>query len=161
MTYWEHISSSIHTFTELLANNSKHFPKILNGHLNRQKILNWKWEMLTYTLKQIILPTTILEFTWLVIEDAMEENDLDPSPKEQISFPQYKTLSEIHIHYFSLFFTYTANFQVPPEKPTPIESANFHPKPQSDLSPYYINMKNGSTFSVWSYSRFLTVCFNL
>ena len=26
------MSNSIHTFTELLANNSKHFPEILNGH---------------------------------------------------------------------------------------------------------------------------------
>ena len=49
----------------------------------------------------------------------MEKNGLDPSPKEEISFPQNKTLFEIHIDYFSLFFTYTGNFQVPPEKPTP------------------------------------------
>ena len=40
LTYSELISSSIHTSTELLLNNSKHFLEFLNGHLNRQKILN-------------------------------------------------------------------------------------------------------------------------
>ena len=32
LTYGEPMSNSIHTFTELLPNNSKHFPEILNGH---------------------------------------------------------------------------------------------------------------------------------
>ena len=41
-TYWELISNSIHTFTDLLPNNSKHFFESLNGHMNRQKILQWK-----------------------------------------------------------------------------------------------------------------------
>ena len=42
LTYSELILSSIHTFTELLPNNSKHFFDSLNGHLNRQKILKEK-----------------------------------------------------------------------------------------------------------------------
>ena len=75
-------------------------------------------------MKQIILPSTILEFTWLVIESSMEENGLVPSPKEEISSPQYRTVFEIHIHYFSVFFIYTGNFQVPPEK------SYLHPKCQ-------------------------------
>ena len=36
------ISNSIHTFTELLTNNNKHFFEGFNGHLNRQKILKEK-----------------------------------------------------------------------------------------------------------------------
>ena len=35
-------------------------------------------------MKQIFLPSTILEFTWLVIEDSMEENGLAHSPKKDI-----------------------------------------------------------------------------
>ena len=42
LTYWEVISNSIYTFTDLLPDNSKHFFEGLNGHLNRQKILQWK-----------------------------------------------------------------------------------------------------------------------
>ena len=40
LTYSELISNSIHTFTELLSNNNKHFFESLNGHFDRQKILN-------------------------------------------------------------------------------------------------------------------------
>ena len=39
LNYSELISSSIHTFTELLPNNGEHFFESLNGHLNRQKSL--------------------------------------------------------------------------------------------------------------------------
>ena len=39
LTCSELISNSIHTFTALLRNNSKHFFESFNGHLNRQKIL--------------------------------------------------------------------------------------------------------------------------
>ena len=36
-------------------------------------------------MKQIILPSTVLEFTWLVIDGFMEENGLAPlSPKKEI-----------------------------------------------------------------------------
>ena len=38
-------------------------------------------------MKQIILPSTILEFTWLVIDGFMEENGLAPSPKKEIRSP--------------------------------------------------------------------------
>ena len=37
LTYSEFKLNNIHTFTELLPNNSKHFFESLNGHLNRQK----------------------------------------------------------------------------------------------------------------------------
>ena len=37
LAYSELISNSIHTFKELLPNNSKHFFKSLNGHLNKIK----------------------------------------------------------------------------------------------------------------------------
>ena len=37
LTYSEPISNSIHTFRELLPNNSKHFFESLNGHLNKTK----------------------------------------------------------------------------------------------------------------------------
>ena len=93
------------------------------------------------------MPSTILEFRWLVIYGFMNENGLGPSPKRDISPPpQYLTLFEIHIQYFSLFFIYTGNFQVPPEKIAPTQSTNFHPKSQSDLTPYNVTLKNGSTF---------------
>ena len=42
LTDSEFISNSIHTLTELLPNNSKHFFESLNGHLKRQKILKRK-----------------------------------------------------------------------------------------------------------------------
>ena len=42
LTYSELILNSIHTCTKLLPNNNKHFLEILNGHLNRQKILKRK-----------------------------------------------------------------------------------------------------------------------
>ena len=42
LTYLELISNSIHTFTELIPNSSKHFFGSFNGHLNRQKILEEK-----------------------------------------------------------------------------------------------------------------------
>ena len=41
LTHWELISNRIHTFTDLLPNNSKHYFKSLNGQLNRQ-LLQWK-----------------------------------------------------------------------------------------------------------------------
>ena len=50
-----------------------------------------KSEKSKYThIKQIILSSTILEFTWLVIDSFMEENGLDPSPKKDITSPQYR-----------------------------------------------------------------------
>ena len=42
LTYLELISNSIHTFTELLPNSSKHFFESFNGQLNRKKILKEK-----------------------------------------------------------------------------------------------------------------------
>ena len=42
LTYLELISNSIHTFTELLPNTSKHFFESFSGHLNRKKILKEK-----------------------------------------------------------------------------------------------------------------------
>ena len=42
LTYWELISNNIHNFTDLLPNNSKHSFESWNGHLNRQKIFQWK-----------------------------------------------------------------------------------------------------------------------
>ena len=42
MTYLELISNSIHTFTELLPNSSKHFFKSFSRHVNRKKILKEK-----------------------------------------------------------------------------------------------------------------------
>ena len=81
-TYLEFISNSIHTFTELLPSNSKYFFENLNGHLNRQN---------THThTKQIILASTIFEFTWLVIDGFMEENRLGPCPSKDISSHQSK-----------------------------------------------------------------------
>ena len=41
-------------------------------------------------MKQIILPSTVLEFTWLVIYGFMEENGLAPFPKKEIRSPQYR-----------------------------------------------------------------------
>ena len=38
-------------------------------------------------MKQVILPSTILEFTWLVIDGFIEENSLSPSPKKEIRSP--------------------------------------------------------------------------
>ena len=34
-------------------------------------------------MKQIILPSSILEFTWLDIDGFMEENDLAPLPQKR------------------------------------------------------------------------------
>ena len=42
LTYSELISNIIHTFTELLQSNSKHFFESFNGHLNRPKIVKKK-----------------------------------------------------------------------------------------------------------------------
>ena len=42
LTYLELISSSIHTFAELLPNSNKHFFEGFNGHMNRKKILKEK-----------------------------------------------------------------------------------------------------------------------
>ena len=42
-------------------------------------------------MKQIILPSTVLEFTWLVIDGFMEENSLAPSSKKEIKTPQYRS----------------------------------------------------------------------
>ena len=41
-------------------------------------------------MKQIILPSTALEFTWLVIDGCMEEVAKPPSPKKEIRTPQIK-----------------------------------------------------------------------
>ena len=69
LTYWaELISNNIHTFTELGTNSSKPFFESFNGQLNRQKILKEKipkkFEKLASHMKQIILQSTTLEFTW-------------------------------------------------------------------------------------------------
>ena len=69
LTYWaELISNSIHTFTELGTNSRKPFFESFNGQLNRQKILKEKipkkFEKLASHIKQIILQSTTLEFTW-------------------------------------------------------------------------------------------------
>ena len=68
LTYLELISNYIHTFTELLPNSSKPFFESFNGQLNRQKILKEKipkkFEKLASHMKQIILQSTTLEFTW-------------------------------------------------------------------------------------------------
>ena len=75
----------------------------------------------------------------------MEENGLAPSPKEQISIPQYRTLRFILI-IFHYFLYIQGIFKSHLKKVTSIQSASFHAKPQSDLSPYYVNLKNGSTY---------------
>ena len=42
-------------------------------------------------MKQIMLPSTILEFTWLVTDGFMEENGLAPPlPKRKLGSPQYR-----------------------------------------------------------------------
>ena len=79
-------------------------------------------------MKQIILLLTILEFTQLVIDGFMEENSPAPSNKKDISSLQYRILFKIHIHYFSLFFIYTGDFQAPPEKNHPHPKCEFQPK---------------------------------
>ena len=38
-------------------------------------------------MKQIILLSTVLVFTWLVIDGFMEENGLAPSPKKETRTP--------------------------------------------------------------------------
>ena len=46
-------------------------------------------------MKQIILPSTILELTWLVIDDFMEENDLtSPLPKRKLGPPNTEAPQE-------------------------------------------------------------------
>ena len=53
------------------------------------KKLSTKSEKSKHTrMKQIILPSAILGFTWLVINGPMEENDLALSPKKDISSRQ-------------------------------------------------------------------------
>ena len=56
----------------------------------------------------------------------------------------YKLQSELfflfEIHIIRYFFIYVGNFQVPPERNHPTQSANFYPKSQFDLRPYYINL---------------------
>ena len=43
-------------------------------------------------MKQIILPSTVFEFTWLVIDGIMEENDVASFSKKEIRTPQYRRL---------------------------------------------------------------------
>ena len=46
-------------------------------------------------MKQIISPLTILESTWLVIDDFMEENGLAPLPKKKLGPPNTEGPQEI------------------------------------------------------------------
>ena len=49
-------------------------------------------------MKHIILPSTILEITWLVIDGFIEENSLSPSPKKEIRSPnEYKLPNKFDI----------------------------------------------------------------
>ena len=41
-------------------------------------------------MKQIILPSTVLEFTWLVIDGFMKKMAWPPSPKKEIKSPQQR-----------------------------------------------------------------------
>ena len=63
------MSNSIHTLSEFLPNSSKNSFESFNWHLNRPKILKQK-------INSHVLPSTIFEFTWLVIDGFMEENGL-------------------------------------------------------------------------------------
>ena len=48
-------------------------------------------------MKQIILPSTVLEFTWFAIDDSMEENGLAhlPLQKRKLRPPNKKGSQEI------------------------------------------------------------------
>ena len=83
LTYLERRSNMIHTFTELLQ-----YQTVVNTFL-RVSMYNWtdrKFSKRKFPsksvksydahIKQIILPRTILELTWLVIDGFMEENGL-------------------------------------------------------------------------------------
>ena len=113
--------------------------------------------------EQTIFPSTILEFTWLIIDGFMGENSLAPSlkrvtpntesPKKFEIFSASTTwyspitigiifLVWIHIHY-SLYVQ--GVFKSNLKKITPTQIANSHLKSQFELSPCYINlMKNVS-----------------
>ena len=95
MIYLELISNGIHTFTELVPNSGKQFFGSFNGHLNRQKILNRKIPGKSVKsqhahMKQIIFPSIVLEFKWLVNDGFMDENGLALTPKKEIRTPQYR-----------------------------------------------------------------------
>ena len=97
-------------FQTINTNNSKHFFRfhIMTLSLSYSRTIldtfpdikqYWHFQIVTgkqyYTLfntthmKQTILPSTILKFTWLVIDGFMEENSPAPSQKEYW-FPQYR-----------------------------------------------------------------------
>ena len=96
--------------------------------------------------EQTIFPSTILEFTWLIIDGFMVENSLAPSlkrvtpntesPKKFEIFSASTTwYSPITIgiiflvwNSYSLFFICTGSFQVQPEKNHPHPNCQFPPK---------------------------------
>ena len=89
LTYSELISNSIHTFTGLLPNNSKHCLESLNGHLNKTKNCQLENSQLKLRkVKYIILLSTILEI--MIDHGLMGEKGLTPSAKKDISSPQYR-----------------------------------------------------------------------
>ena len=72
---------TILTYSELISNstnNSKHFFESFNGYiLEKNKKFASENENSKHTnMKQIILPSTILEFTWLAMDGFMGENGL-------------------------------------------------------------------------------------
>ena len=82
LTYAELIWSSIHTLSQsyyqTIVNTFWEFEWLLelteSSQTGNSKV---KWEKLAYMLmKLIILPSTILDFTWVVSNGFMEENGL-------------------------------------------------------------------------------------
>ena len=66
-------------------------------------------------MKQIILPSTILEFKWLVIVGFMQENGLVPSPKKDINFTQYRS-SPRNLKFFQTLATIYEKIFLAPQK---------------------------------------------
>ena len=67
LTYWELISNSIHNFTDLLPDKSKYFLRVWMDTWTDKNFSNGKFltrrEKTKHThIKQILLPSTILEF---------------------------------------------------------------------------------------------------
>ena len=46
-------------------------------------------------MEQMILPSDVIEFTWLVMDDFMEANGLAPSAKKGIRSPKLEGPQEI------------------------------------------------------------------
>ena len=93
---------------------------------SQREVPKKKWEKLAAHIKQIILPSTVVEFTWLAIDDFMEENGLAPLSQKGNKDPLMKMVSKK----FKIF-----------SGPSYKNSANSHPKSQFDLSSV---LKNGS-----------------